>query len=80
MVLLRADPLQDIANTRAIEGVIVDGRSLGRAQLDAMLAAVEAANEASRANALSREGAGLPERMEMDASLATPAPPRAAAR
>jgi imidazolonepropionase-like amidohydrolase len=33
MVLLRANPLDDIANTRAIEGVIVDGRFLDRNEL-----------------------------------------------
>lgn len=52
MVLLRANPLEDIANTREIEGVIVDGRYLDRAQLDAILAAVEDANEESRTIAL----------------------------
>lgn len=52
MVLLRANPLEGIANTRAIESVIVDGRLLDRAQLDAILAAVEKANEESRTIAL----------------------------
>lgn len=52
MVLLRANPLEDIANTQAIDGVIVDGRFLDRAQLDAILDAVEAANEESRTIAL----------------------------
>jgi hypothetical protein len=52
MVLLRANPLEDIANTRTIEGVIVDGRFLDRAQLDTILAAVEEANEESRTIAL----------------------------
>lgn len=52
MVLLRASPLEDIANTRAIEGVIVDGRFLDRAQLDEILAAVAEANDESRTIAL----------------------------
>lgn len=52
MVLLRANPLEDVANTRAIESVIVNGRLLDRAQLDAILAAVEEANEGSRTIAL----------------------------
>jgi imidazolonepropionase-like amidohydrolase len=38
IVLLDADPLAAIANTRRIHAVIVRGRLLGRAELDAMLA------------------------------------------
>ncbi|MDH5823259.1 amidohydrolase family protein [Luteimonas sp. RD2P54] len=52
MVLLRADPLLDIANTRAIEAVVVGGRVLDRGRLDAMLAAVADANDGSRTIAL----------------------------
>ena len=52
MVLLRANPLEDIANTREIDSVIVNGRFLDRAQLNAILAAVEEANERSRDIAL----------------------------
>ena len=48
MVLLRGNPLDDIASTQAIEGVIVDGRFLDRTELDAILFAVEKANEGSR--------------------------------
>jgi imidazolonepropionase-like amidohydrolase len=48
MVLLRANPLGDIANTRAIEGVIVNGRYLARSELDAILSAVEKTNHESR--------------------------------
>lgn len=48
MVLLRANPLDDITDTRAIEAVVANGRYLDRASLDAMLAAVEVANDASR--------------------------------
>ncbi len=48
MVLLRANPLEDIASTRSIEGVVVNGRYLDRSRLDAILAAVEDANAASR--------------------------------
>lgn len=42
LVLLRANPLDDITNSRAIEGVMVRGRWLDRAELDAGLAAIEA--------------------------------------
>ena len=44
LVLLDADPLRDIRNTRRIEAVVLDGRPLTRAALDALLAA--AANAA----------------------------------
>ncbi len=42
LVLLEADPLDDIGNTRRIEGVMVRGRWLGRAELDDGLAAIAA--------------------------------------
>ncbi len=48
MVLLRENPLDDIANTTSIESVIVNGRVLARSQLDAILGAVQEANDASR--------------------------------
>ncbi len=41
LVLLNRNPLADIDNTRSIEGVMVRGRWLDRAALDAMLAALE---------------------------------------
>jgi len=41
MVLLDANPLDDIGNTQKIAGVIVNGRYLSRADLDKMLAGVE---------------------------------------
>jgi imidazolonepropionase-like amidohydrolase len=41
LVLLDADPLQDIGNTRGIAAVIFNGRYFDRAQLDAMLTEVE---------------------------------------
>ena len=37
LVLLNADPLRDIANTRKIEAVVAAGHYLSRADLDAML-------------------------------------------
>ncbi|MYE80468.1 MAG: amidohydrolase family protein [Gammaproteobacteria bacterium] len=40
LVLLEADPLADIANTRKIAGVMVRGRWLDRAEIDAGLAAI----------------------------------------
>ncbi|WP_420455493.1 amidohydrolase family protein [Rubrivirga sp.] len=43
LVLLRADPLVDVANARRIEGVAVRGRYLDRALLDDLLAGVERA-------------------------------------
>ena len=41
LLLLDGDPLRDIRNTRRIRGVVVDGRHLDRAALDALLTAVE---------------------------------------
>jgi imidazolonepropionase-like amidohydrolase len=43
LVLLDADPLADIANTRRIRAVVLRGRLLGRGDLDALLANVAAA-------------------------------------
>jgi len=40
LVLLDADPLADIANTRKIAGVVLNGRYLDRKKLDDMLASV----------------------------------------
>jgi imidazolonepropionase-like amidohydrolase len=37
LVLLRADPLADIHNTQGIAAVVVNGKLLGRAELDALL-------------------------------------------
>lgn len=42
LVLLDADPLADIRNTRRIHAVVADGRLLDRAALDALLAEVRA--------------------------------------
>lgn len=41
LVLLDANPLVDISNTRKISGVVVNGRYIGREDLDARLLAVE---------------------------------------
>ena len=46
MVLLDANPLDDIKNTQKIAGVIVNSRYLSRADLDQMLAGVENAAKA----------------------------------
>lgn len=43
LVLLSADPLVDIANTRSIVGVVSNGRYLDRSALDRLLADAEAA-------------------------------------
>jgi cytosine/adenosine deaminase-related metal-dependent hydrolase len=46
LVLLDANPLEDIANTRRIRAVVLAGRYFGRADLDRMLTQVaEAAAE-----------------------------------
>ena len=42
LVLLDADPTKDIANTRKISAVVANGRAYARADLDRMLADVEA--------------------------------------
>jgi imidazolonepropionase-like amidohydrolase len=46
MVLLDANPLDDIRNTQKIAAVVVNGRYFSRADLDKMLAGVEAAADA----------------------------------
>jgi imidazolonepropionase-like amidohydrolase len=46
LVLLDANPLEDIRNTQKIAGVVVNGRYFPRADLDKMLAGVEAAAKA----------------------------------
>lgn len=43
LILLQKNPLDDISNTQAIEGVFVKGRWLDRKKLDAMLKEVESA-------------------------------------
>ena len=48
MVLLRANPLDDIHNTQKISAVIVNGRFLDRTALDHMLKEVEAAAKAQK--------------------------------
>ena len=47
-VVLNADPLADIANTRNIHAVMVRGRYLDRAELDAGLAAIRERYAADR--------------------------------
>ncbi|WP_141521530.1 amidohydrolase family protein [Novosphingobium sp. PC22D] len=48
LVMLRGNPLSDIAATGAIEMVVKQGRRFTRDDLDAMLAAVKSANDRSR--------------------------------
>jgi hypothetical protein len=48
LVLLGADPLVDIANTRKIDGVFLSGQWLHRAKLDAMLADLSQRNAATK--------------------------------
>jgi imidazolonepropionase-like amidohydrolase len=45
LVLLEEDPLGDIARTRGIVAVVAGGRLLRRAELDAMIEAVETAQQ-----------------------------------
>jgi cytosine/adenosine deaminase-related metal-dependent hydrolase len=45
LVLLEASPLEDISNTRRIRAVVADGRLYRRADLDRLLAEVEALNQ-----------------------------------
>ena len=48
LVLLNANPLADIRNTRKIESVVLAGRYFSRADLDKLLAGVEAAAASSK--------------------------------
>lgn len=48
LVLLDADPLRDIRNTRRIHAVVLAGRVLRRAALDALLAGAERAAASQR--------------------------------
>ena len=48
LVLLNKNPLDDISNTRQINGVITNGRYLNRTELDRMLKTVKQANNNSR--------------------------------
>ena len=48
LVLLSANPLEDIANTRSIERVFFNGYSMDKAQIEGLLQAIEDANNASR--------------------------------
>jgi imidazolonepropionase-like amidohydrolase len=48
LVLLRNNPLDEMAYTQHIEAVMTNGKWLDRATLDAMLAAVKTANARSR--------------------------------
>lgn len=52
LVLLDADPSKDIGNTRRIRAVLLDGRLLQRADLDALLQHAAAAQAAEHANRL----------------------------
>ena len=44
LVLLNKNPLEDIKNTKTIEGVLLKGEWLGRDQLDSLLKEVESLN------------------------------------
>lgn len=49
LLLLDANPLQDIRNTTRINAVVVNGRLLDRAALDGMLSQVETAAASQKA-------------------------------
>lgn len=69
LVLLARSPEQDIAAARQIEGVLVRGRWLDRAALDAMLAAV-AAGGAPKDGAAAAEKAAAPEAPQREGAAA----------
>ena len=48
LLLLSANPLEDIANTRSIDAVVLNGGLLDRTRLDELLVAVRQANARSR--------------------------------
>jgi len=50
LVLLKADPLADISNTRKIDAVVVSGKLLDRSELDRLLASAKVAGPASLLN------------------------------
>src|SRR5262249_11442788 len=50
LVLLDANPLEDIKNTRKIAGVVLAGKYLPGARLEKMLAEVEAANSSGKSS------------------------------
>jgi imidazolonepropionase-like amidohydrolase len=52
LLLLAANPLDDVRATRRIEGVAIGGRWLARAELDARLEALAVRNAAARADAV----------------------------
>jgi hypothetical protein len=52
MVLLSANPLEDIANTRKIDGIMLNGRWMDRAALDRVIADVEKNVAAGYGNSL----------------------------
>lgn len=56
LVLLSANPLEDIGNTRHIEAVVLNGRWFGRANIDAVLAEVAGlAEEQLRSRGITRQ-------------------------
>ena len=50
LILLNANPLNDVKNTRAISGVFVDGQWLAKTTLDNMLSDLAKRNTAAKAN------------------------------
>jgi imidazolonepropionase-like amidohydrolase len=59
LVLLAANPLEDIHNTRKITAVIVNGRLFNRAALDRILKQVESAARSSRVQARAKTASTL---------------------
>ncbi|MEQ9412228.1 MAG: amidohydrolase family protein [Cyclobacteriaceae bacterium] len=58
LVLLEANPLDNISNTRKINTVFLNGKVLDRTKLDQMLDAVKKANDASRKVSIDQYTAG----------------------
>lgn len=60
LVLVDADPLVDIRNTRRISGVVANGRYLDRASLDGLLATAERMARSGAHDVIHRPGQGEP--------------------
>jgi hypothetical protein len=54
LVLLEADPTQDIRNTRKIAGVILAGRYFSRRDLDALLGKAQVAGQKAQPAAIAK--------------------------
>ena len=55
LVLLDANPLENIRNTKRLQAVVVNGRYLAKEELQKILAGVEAAAQKKRSSIVRRE-------------------------